>query len=131
MLSKILKDYRGKVIVYGTPAEETSGAKVEMAEKGAFNGVDVVMEVHPGSFHYKSGTSLAMEAIQFKFTGKSAHAAASPEKGINALDAAINTFVNINALRQHILSDSRIYGIIVEGGKAANIVPELAIAQFS
>ena len=130
VLSKLLKDYKGKVIVFGTPAEETSGAKVDMTEKGAFNGVDVVMEVHPGSLHFRSGNSLAMEAIQFMFTGKAAHAAAYPEKGINALDAAINTFVNINALRQHILSDSRIHGIIVEGGKAANIVPELAIAQF-
>ena len=130
VLSKLMKDYKGRVIVYGTPAEETSGAKVEMTEKGAFNDIDVVMEVHPGSFHFKSGTSLAMEAVQFKFTGRAAHAAAYPDKGINALDAAINTFVNINALRQHILSDSRIHGIIVEGGKAANIVPELAIAQF-
>lgn len=130
VLSKLIKDYKGKVIVFGTPAEETSGAKVDMAEKGAFNDIDAVMEVHPGSFHYKSGTSLAMEAIQFKFTGKAAHAAAYPEKGINALDAAINTFVNINALRQHILSDSRVHGVIAEGGKAANIVPDLAVAQF-
>ncbi|HYE84581.1 MAG TPA: M20 family metallopeptidase [Clostridia bacterium] len=130
VLSKLIKDLKGKVIVFGTPAEETSGAKVEMVEKGAFNDIDIVMEVHPGSLHFKSGTSLAMEAVQFKFTGKAAHAAAYPEKGINALDAAINTFVNINALRQHILSDSRIHGVITEGGRAANIVPDLAIAQF-
>lgn len=130
VLSKLLKDYKGKVVVFGTPAEETSGAKVEMSEKGAFNDVDIVIEVHPGSFHYKSGNSLALEAIQFKFIGKSAHAASYPEKGINALDAVINTFVGINALRQHILPSSRIHGIIIEGGKAANIVPELAIAQF-
>lgn len=130
VLGKLIKDLKGKVIVFGTPAEETSGAKVEMVEKGAFKDVDIVMEVHPGSFHYKSGNSLAMEAIQFKFKGRAAHAAAYPEKGINALDAAINTFVNINALRQHIQSDSRIHGVITEGGKAANIVPDLAIAQF-
>lgn len=130
VLSQLIKESRGKVVVFGTPAEETSGAKVEMAEKGAFNDIDVVIEVHPGSFHNKSGTSLALEAVQFKFKGKAAHAASYPEKGINALDAAINTFAGINALRQHVLPSSRIHGIIVEGGKAANIVPELAIAQF-
>lgn len=101
-----------------------------MADKGAFDEVDIAMLAHPADKHYKSGTSLAMEAIQFTFKGRSAHAAAYPDKGINALDAAINTFNNINALRQHIRSDARIHGIIVEGGRAANIVPELAIAQF-
>lgn len=130
VLSKLIKEYRGKVIVFGTPAEETSGAKVDMTEKEAFDDIDIIMEVHPGSLHFRSGTSLAMEAVQFKFIGKSAHAAAYPEKGINALDAAINTFVNVNALRQHILYDSRIHGIISEGGKAANVVPDLAIARF-
>lgn len=130
VLSKIIKGLRGKIIVFGTPAEETSGAKVEMANNGSFNNVDIVMVAHPGDKYSKSGKSLAMEAIQFTFKGKSAHAAAYPEKGINALDAAINTFNNINALRQHIKYDSRIHGVIIEGGKAANIVPDLAVAQF-
>ncbi|WP_432666830.1 M20 family metallopeptidase [Wukongibacter baidiensis] len=130
VLSKLIKDLKGKVMVIGTPAEETNGAKVEMTDKGAFDGMDVAMAVHPADGHYKSGSSLAMEAIQFTFKGQSAHAAASPEKGINALDAAINTFVNINALREHIKSSARVHGIIKEGGKAANIVPDLAIAQF-
>lgn len=130
ILSKLLSDIGGKVVVFGTPAEETSGAKVYMADNGAFDEVDIAMLAHPGDKHYKSGTSLAMEAIQFTFKGKSAHAAAHPDKGINALDAVINTFNNINALREHIRSDARIHGIIVEGGKAANIVPDLAIAQF-
>ncbi|WZL72436.1 M20 family metallopeptidase [Clostridiaceae bacterium 35-E11] len=130
VLSQIIGDLKGKVVVYGTPAEETNGAKVEMVNKGAFDDVDIALEAHPGGRHHVSGTSLAMEALQFTFKGQSAHAAAFPEKGINALDAAINTFVNINALRQHILPNARIHGIIVEGGKAANIVPDLAIAQF-
>ncbi|ABR46285.1 amidohydrolase [Alkaliphilus metalliredigens QYMF] len=131
-VSKLMKEMglRGKVMVFGTPAEETSGAKVQMTNEGAFEDVDVAMQAHPASQHMKSGKSLALEAIQFTFTGKSAHAAASPEEGINALDAAINTFVSINALRQHILPSARIHGIISEGGKAANIVPDLAIAQF-
>lgn len=121
---------QGRVIVLGTPAEETSGGKVEMVNKGAFDDIDLALCAHPADQHTRSGTSLAMEAIEFTFHGKTAHAAASPEKGINALDAAIQTFNGINALRQHILPNARIHGIITEGGRAANIVPDLAIAQF-
>ncbi|WP_404450311.1 M20 family metallopeptidase [Sutcliffiella horikoshii] len=128
--SKVLKETGGKVIVYGTPAEETKGGKVTMAEQGVFDKLDVAMMVHPLHSYVKSGSSLAMDAIQFEFFGKPSHAASNPEKGINALDAVIQTFNGINALRQHITSDSRIHGIIPEGGKAANVVPDYAVAQF-
>jgi amidohydrolase len=129
-LSKVLSETGGKVIVYGTPAEETKGGKVTMAEAGIFEELDVAMMVHPLDSYMKSGDSLAMDAIQFEFFGKAAHAAASPHLGINALDAVLQTFNSINALRQHIKSDARIHGVITEGGKAANIVPDYAVAQF-
>lgn len=129
-LSKMIEEIGGSVLVMGTPAEETRGAKVTLAEKGAFDDCDLAMIAHPSDNTFKSGQSLAMEAIQFAFHGRTAHAAASPHEGINALDAAINTFNHINALREHIRSDARIHGIIKEGGQAANIVPDLAIAQF-
>ncbi|SHJ55903.1 amidohydrolase [Dethiosulfatibacter aminovorans DSM 17477] len=130
VLKKVMDDIGGKVVVFGTPAEETCGAKVVFADKGAFNDIDIVMIAHPSNAYSKSGKSLAMEALQFEFRGKSAHAASSPEKGINALDAVINTFNNINALRQQIRSDARIHGIIPEGGKAANIIPDHCVAKF-
>jgi amidohydrolase len=129
-LSSIIQETGGKVFVYGTPAEETRGGKVTMAESGVFNHLDVAMMVHPLDHYKKSGSSLAMDAIQFEFFGKAAHAAAAPYEGINALDAVIQTFNSINALRQHVKSDVRIHGIIPEGGKAANIVPDYAVAQF-
>ncbi|WP_121613174.1 M20 family metallopeptidase [Mesobacillus foraminis] len=129
-LSKVVSKTGGKVIVFGTPAEETSGGKVTMAEEGIFDSVDVALMVHPLDRYTKSGPSLAMDAIQFEFFGKSAHAAASPHQGINALDAVIQLFNSINALRQHITPDARIHGIISEGGKAANVVPDYAVAQF-
>lgn len=130
VLSKVIPELTGTVVVLGTPAEETSGAKVHMADNGAFDDISVALAVHPSDFYSKSGQSLALDAIEFKFTGKSAHAASNPDKGINALDAAINTFNNINALREHVRSDARIHGVITEGGKAANVVPDLAVAQF-
>ena len=129
-LSKVLDSIGGKITVLGTPAEETDGAKVAMAKEGIFKDIDVAMIVHPGQVSAESGHSLAMDALQFAFKGKSSHAAADPEAGINALDGVLLTFNGINALRQHVTSDIRIHGIIKEGGLAANIVPDHAVAQF-
>ena len=130
LLSKIIDEVGGKVYVFGTPAEETNGAKVTMTEAGLFNDMDAVMMVHPDGHTIESGTSLAMEALQFDYKGRPAHAAACPENGINALNAVIQLFNGIDALRQHVTSDVRMHGIITNGGVAANIVPEEATAQF-
>ncbi|SEQ75947.1 amidohydrolase [Virgibacillus subterraneus] len=130
ILSKLVNQIGGSIVVFGTPAEETNGAKVPMSEEGVFDNIDAAMILHPADQSYESGESLAMDALQFAFSGKSSHAAASPEKGINALDAVIQLFNGINALREHLLSDIRIHGIISEGGQAANVVPDKAVAQF-
>jgi amidohydrolase len=130
LLSKVIEEIGGRVVVLGTPAEETNGGKVPMAEQGIFDDIDAAMILHPADESYESGDSLAMDAIQFDFRGKTSHAAASPEKGINALDAVLQLFNGINALRQHVTSDTRIHGIIKEGGVAANVVPDKAVAQF-
>ncbi|RKL67922.1 amidohydrolase [Salipaludibacillus neizhouensis] len=129
-LASALSETGGKIFVYGTPAEESNGAKVTMANEGRFSHLDAALMAHPSGDYVTSGTSLAMDAIQFSFYGKSAHAAAAPHEGINALDAVIQTFTSINALRQHVTPDVRIHGIIPEGGKAANVVPDYAVAQF-
>ncbi|SDE06188.1 M20 family metallopeptidase [Sporomusa acidovorans] len=129
-LSKVLADIGGKIMVLGTPAEETMGAKVIMARDGILADVDAALIVHPHNKTHASGVSLAMDALQFEFRGQTSHAASAPEKGINALDAVIQTFNAINALRQHVPSDVRIHGIITKGGVAANVVPDYAVAQF-
>lgn len=129
-LKSVIDSTGGKIVVFGTPAEETSGAKVQLAEYGAFKGVDAAMMVHPNPVTEESGSSLALDALKFQFTGKAAHAAQAPEKGINALDAVILMYNGINALRQHLPSDVKIHGIISHGGEAPNIVPEFAEAKF-
>lgn len=127
----IEKNIEGEILVMGTPAEETNGAKVEMAQKGVFNDIDIAMAVHPsGEAHYRSGVSQAMEALQFTFKGKTAHASSAPHEGINALDAVLMLFNSINALRQQTLETARVHGIITKGGEAANIIPDLAVANF-
>ena len=129
-LSKVLHKIGGKIIVYGTPAEETNGGKVLLTEAGAFDGLDAAMIAHPGSETVASGSSNALYPIRFIYKGKTAHAAACPEKGINALNSVIQLFNGIDALRQHVTSDVRIHGIITKGGSAANIVPGEAVAEF-
>jgi len=130
ILKEIIDEIGGTVVVFGTPAEETSGAKVTYVENHEFDNIDIALMAHPGSTYTKSGTSLALEPVQFEFFGKTAHAAAAPEKGINALDAAIQTFNSVNALREHMRSDSRVHGVILDGGKAANVVPDYSKSQF-
>lgn len=129
-LKSVIDELGGTIRVYGTPAEETKGAKVPMSAAGLFDDVDMALMAHPYHTYEKSGQSLAMDALQFEYFGKAAHAAASPYEGINALDAVLQLFNSVNALRQQLQSHTRIHGIITEGGKAANIIPEYAAAQF-
>ena len=129
-LSKVLSEIGGKVIVYGTPAEETNGGKVILAEAGAFDELDAAMIVHPDGETRASGSSSALYPIRFIYKGKTAHAASCPEKGINALNSVIQLFNGIDALRQHVTPDVKMHGIITKGGVAANIVPDEAVADF-
>ncbi|GAA0362845.1 M20 family metallopeptidase [Alkalibacterium iburiense] len=130
VLSKLVDEVGGTVVVLGTPAEETNGDKVTMADAGTFDQVDIAFCTHPSDGYYASGTSMAMEAIAFNFYGKTAHAAAAPFEGINALDGCLNTFNSINSLRQQIHPTARVHGVITHGGEAANIIPEFARAEF-
>ncbi len=129
-LAPLLDEIDGSIHVYGTPAEESNGAKVPLAAYGAFQEIDAAMMIHPAARTVLSAPSLAMDAIEFSFQGRAAHAAAAPQEGINALDAVLLTFNAINALREHVRPDVRIHGIVTQGGVAANIVPEKAVARF-
>ena len=132
-LGKVLDETGGKVVVLGTPAEEggnNGSAKGSFVKHNLLKGIDACLMVHPGNKTYTTGKSLAVNPLDFEFIGKSAHASAAPEKGINALDGVILLFNGINALRQHVTSDVRIHGIITHGGDAPNIIPEYAKARF-
>ncbi|BFT71554.1 M20 family metallopeptidase [Paenibacillus sp. P36] len=123
-------DLPGKIVVLGTPAEEEGGGKIIMCNEGIFDDIDAVMMVHPQNKTMVLRGALACVDATFTFHGKQAHASSSPEKGISALDALINAFVAINAIRQFVKEDVRIHGIITKGGDAPNVVPELCEAVF-
>ena len=120
----------GTLTVLGTPAEETTGGKVVMVEQGAFEGIDAAMMFHPSRNNWWTRGALAAQSLLVKFYGKPSHAAAMPEKGINALNALLLTYHAIDSLRQHVPGDVRIHGIITRGGDAPNVVPAYAEGDF-
>jgi amidohydrolase len=126
----VIESLGGRVIVIGTPAEELYGGKITMAHKGAFNDLDSAMMMHPGTQNRAVTSALACQGLSIQFFGQASHAAGSPEKGINALEAMILSYNSINSLRQHIESTARIHGIITDGGQAANIIPAHTAASF-
>jgi len=127
---RVVDRFGGSIMVIGTPGEELYGGKVIMAERGAFDDVDIAMMVHPGGENIATMRTLACQTLDVEFLGKAAHAAARPEAGINALEAMIQSFNAINSLRQHISDKARIHGIITDGGEAPNIVPAHTAASF-
>jgi amidohydrolase len=120
----------GRVRVLGTPAEERGCGKELMARCGALDGVDAAMMIHPASVNLVTMPCVCLAELDVSYRGEAAHAAAMPERGINALDALVIAYQGIAALRQHIRSSERIHGIITEGGRAPNIVPERAAGRF-
>lgn len=132
-LAETIDQTGGKVVVLGTPAEEggpNGSAKGSFVRHGYLKEVDIALMLHPSGKTALTSESLAVDPLDFHFYGKAAHASGSPEKGINALDAVIQLYNGINALRQHVPSDVRIHGIITHGGDAPNIVPDYASARF-
>jgi amidohydrolase len=120
----------GRVVVLGTPAEEGGGGKILMARAGAFEGIDAAVMVHPAGDDLTRMQVIAVQELVATYTGQAAHAAAFPHRGRNALDAAVLGYLNVAALRQHILPEERIHGVFLEGGDKPNIVPARAVTEW-
>jgi amidohydrolase len=129
-LRDVAPELRGRVRIVGCPAEERGNGKVKLIRAGVFSDVDAALMFHPGDRDELDPLMLAMVTLEIEFIGKAAHAAAEPHEGRNALDAVMLAWTAISALRLTIRSDSRIHGIITDGGKAANIIPDHAAATF-
>jgi len=130
ILRRLLPPDAATILIFATPAEELGIGKVEMIKAGCFAGVDFALMVHPSSRRQVVKHFLGLAKIRFRFHGRPAHAAAYPEEGVNALDAVIQTFNSVNALRQQCRQDVRIHGIITDGGVAPNIIPAKASCYF-
>ena len=145
--SEVMKNLDGSVTLFATPAEEyveiefrkklieegkieLLGGKQELIRLGEFDDIDMVMTFHPApnTPNRVIQTNLSMNGFIGKivrYTGKESHAGATPEKGINALNAAMIGLQAINSLRETFRDDDciRVHPIITKGGKGVNIVP--------
>lgn len=130
-LKETLKDKNYKIVVYGTPAEETIGGKLQMLKEGCFQDIDVALMMHGSTTTTTDIKSLALSNFTIKFHGTSAHAALAPEKGRSALDGILLLFQGIEFMREHVKEDTRIHYTITNAGGPANVVPKYAEAKFS
>src|SRR5690349_2151537 len=110
--------------VYGTPAEEGGGGKIELLDRGAFAGLDLAMMAHPAPVDVAEARPFAVSHSHVTYRGKAAHAAAYPEQGVNAADAFTVAQVAVGLLRQQLPPSVRVHGLVTRGGEAPNAIPE-------
>ena len=119
-----------RLTVLGTHAEESGGGKVELIDAGAFDDAHAALMMHPTSFDDYGPEALAIEEWRVVYTGKASHASSNPELGRNALDGLIAGYNNISMLRQSFRKWQQVHGVIVDGGEAANVIPERSEASY-
>ena len=128
--SRALAPPEVEILVVGTPAEELGLGKRRLVEAGVFADVHAAMMAHASDMRRAHRLFLGNRKLDLVFHGRAAHAAAFPERGVNALDAVIALFVGVGLLRQQLPRTARIHGIVTEGGTAPNVIPERAAARF-
>lgn len=82
-VARTMKEHQipGKVVLLGTPAEESGGGKQVLLNRGAYDEMDACLMVHPGpggSLGATPMTSTCLAAVTVEYKGKSAHAGVSP-----------------------------------------------------
>lgn len=122
----------GTIVVYGCPAEEQGCGKSFMAREGVFNELDIAIAPHPSDKNAILGVSmLANIQAEFSFHGQAAHAAANPDQGRSALDAADLMIMGVQFLREHIIQEARIHHAYLDaGGTSPNVVQANAKLLF-
>ncbi|HEU5424188.1 MAG TPA: M20 family metallopeptidase [Nitrolancea sp.] len=135
-MNAVIDELPGIFEVIGTPAEEGGGGKIRLENAGVFDDVDAALMVHHAGNHggapleYPTGTCLARALFTLEYFGKPAHSAGDPYNGVNALNAMIKFFTGVDALRQHVRMETRLHGIITDGGEQPNVVPKYSRARF-
>ena len=119
-----------RLVVLGTPAEEDIGGKQMLLDKGAFDGVDAALMVHPAPVEIADPYMFGVYMCEVTYHGREAHASIAPETALNALDGLVTAYQAVAQMRQHIRRDARMAGVILEGGEASNVIPAQAKGKF-
>eukprot|EP00112_Aurelia_sp_Birch-Aquarium-sp1_P026595 Seg954.5 transcript_id=Seg954.5/GoldUCD/mRNA.D3Y31 product="Peptidase M20 domain-containing protein 2" protein_id=Seg954.5/GoldUCD/D3Y31 len=85
---------------------------------------------HPYSEDIIYHPELAFEHLQITYHGKESHAAIAPWVGINALDAVIQCYNNVSMMRQQMLPECRVHGVITKGGEKPSIIPQFCQLEY-
>lgn len=125
-----VKDMPYKLVVYGTPAEETAPAKLDMWNNGCFRDIDIALMCHASTETAVDENALAQVKLNVTYHGKSAHAAMFPEHGRSAFDALTLTFMGVEMLREHVQDDVRMQYTCTDAGGPSNVVPARASGEF-
>ncbi|MDG5817618.1 amidohydrolase [Natronococcus sp. A-GB7] len=125
-------EFEGTLKVFFQPAEEVVGGGKSMAKSDHIADVDYLLGLHVGLDHptgeIVAGIDgfLAVRHLEATFTGEPAHAGGHPEQGRNAVQAMATAVQNCYGIPRHSDGATRINAGVVEGGSAANVIPEEA-----
>ena len=129
-LARVADELGLTVRVLGSPAEEGGGGKITMLGAGVFDDVHAAMMIHPWPSDHLEGSCLAVSHFDVRFSGKAAHASAAPWEGVNAGDAMVVSQVAIGLLRQQLRPGDQVHGVVIDGGQAANVIPDSVTGRF-
>lgn len=130
-IKDVMKDYPFKLVIYGTPAEETLGGKIVMLDAGYMKELDLALMSHGSPNTSVDEKCMALENFVVTFHGVKSHAAISPDEGRSALDAALLSFHAIEMLREHVKDDTRMHYTIRNAGGPPNVVPDMTVAEYT
>lgn len=138
VLMKIKDELRGTIKLIFQPGEEGARGARAVVAHGHLDDVDYFAGTHVAPTHgpddgdLTPGTwgSLATTKYDAHFYGKAAHAGGFPEEGKNAIVAAANAVLNLNAIPRHSGGISRINVGVIQGGTGRNVIPDHAEIQF-
>ncbi len=145
----LAKEMAGDIVFFAVPAEEYVelgyrarlvkegkisylGGKEQIIKEGGFDDIDIAMQMHVNVTDNPNGTYGSGASCNgfigkiVEFNGKAAHAAGSPDKGINALNAAMIGMMGVNAIRDRFREEDyvRFHPILTNAGDLVNVVPD-------
>ncbi|MCI5648303.1 MAG: amidohydrolase [Fusicatenibacter sp.] len=130
-VKECIRDLPYRLVLYGTPAEETLGGKIVMLDAGYMKELDLVFMSHGSPTTGVDEKCMALENFVITFHGVKSHAAIAPEKGRSAFDAALLSFHALEMLREHVPEDTRMHYTIRNAGGPPNVVPDTAVAEYT
>ncbi|MFJ3671468.1 amidohydrolase [Streptomyces sp. NPDC090106] len=132
-LAQVTEELGLRVKLLGTPAEEHGGGKVDLLLAGAWEDVAFSLMAHGSTgpdAPCDAMRSTAVERLEIEYTGRAAHAAGAPTKGVNAGAAATIGLTALGLLRQQLSPEVNVNAFVSHGGEATNIIPERAVVQL-